>query len=114
MSPSMTPQQIMQLYEGIAGLMKAMVEAARSQDWDLLRELEGQCRPITHTLMAVEPGTELPDDLKRAKFLLLRGILEDDAAIRAETESWMQELQNLIGSTSTRRRLAHAYGSGVH
>ena len=111
---SFSPAQIMQLYEAIARLMKDMVVAARSHDWERLRDLENQCRPLTHTLMAGEPGTELPDQDKRAKFLLLRQILDDDAAIRAVTQSWMSELQALIGNTSTRRKLTQAYGSGLH
>ena len=114
MNPAMSPQQIMQLYESIARLMQEMARAAGNQDWERLRELEGQCRPITHTLMALEPGTDLPDDLKRAKFMLLRDILEYDATIRTFTESWMTELQGLIGNTSTRRKLVRAYGSGLH
>ncbi|MDE3012406.1 MAG: flagellar protein FliT [Pseudomonadota bacterium] len=110
----LSPTQIIELYQGIARLMKDMVVAAQGHEWERLRELEGQCRPITHTLMAQEPGCELPDAQKRAKFLLLREILDDDAAIRAVTQSWMSELQALIGNTSTRRKLGLAYGSGLH
>ncbi len=111
---TITPAQIMQHYEGIARLMKQMVAAAQQHDWESLRELENQCRPLTYTLMAQEPGTELPDELKRAKFVLLRQILDDDAAIRVVTQSWMSELQALMGNTSTRRKLTQAYGSGLH
>jgi len=111
---TISPARIIELYQGVARLMKAMVTAAQAHDWDRLRDLENQCRPLTHTLMAVEPGHDLPDELKRTKFLLLKQILEDDAAIRAVTQSWMSELQALIGNTSTRRKLSQAYGSGLH
>jgi flagellar protein FliT len=110
----MPPQQVMQLYEGISRLMGEMVKAAHAHDWELLRDLENRCRPLTHALMAEEPGTELPDEYKRDKFQLLRKILDDDAAIRAVTQSWMSELQALIGNTSARQKLNRTYGSGLH
>jgi flagellar protein FliT len=111
---SISPARIIELYQGVARLMKDMVSAAQAHDWDRLRDLENQCRPLTHILMAGESETELSDQHKRAKFLLLKQILEDDAAIRAVTQSWMSELQVLMGTTSTRRKLSQAYGSGLH
>jgi flagellar protein FliT len=113
-TPVLSPNQVMQIYQGIARLMKDMVDAAQRHDWESLRELENQCRPLTHALMAQEPDTDLPDEMKRAKFQLLREILDDDAAIRAVTQSWMSELQQLIGNTSTRRKLSQAYSAGLH
>jgi flagellar protein FliT len=110
----MSPQQILQLYEGVSRLMSEMVAAAHAHDWERLRDLENQCRPLTHTLMAQESGVELPEELKRSKFFLLRKILEDDAAIRAVTQSWMTELQVLIGRTSAQHKLNKAYGPGLH
>lgn len=112
--PALSPAQIMHLYHGIARLMKDMVAAAQRHDWEGLRDLENQCRPLTHALMAQESGSELPEPLKREKFLLLREILEDDAAIRGVTQSWMCELQQLINTTGTRRKLSQAYGAGLH
>ena len=110
----MSPLEVMRIYEDISRLMGEMVAATRAHDWDTLRMLEGECRPLTHRLMAEEPGVELPEALKRAKFLLLRKVLDDDAAIRAVTQPWMDELQQLIGSTSARQRLNKAYGPGLH
>lgn len=109
---TLTPAEIMRHYQAIARLMKDMVVAAQGHDWERLRLLEGQCRPLTHTLMAQEPGIELSAADQRAKFLLLRQILDDDAAIRAVTQSWMGELQALIGATTTRRKLSQTYGAG--
>ena len=111
---ALSPTEIMQMYTGIAHLMGAMVEAARARDWEQLRDLENQCRPLTHALMAQEPGVELPDDLKHSKFQLLKQILADDAAIRAVTQPWMDELQQLIGRASQQQKLNKAYGPGLH
>lgn len=111
---ALNPQHVMQLYADIARLMGAMVVAARARDWEQLRDLENACRPLTHRLMAEEPGIELPADLKGTKLALLRKILEDDAAIRLVTQSWMEDLQTLIGSTQARQKLNKAYGPGLH
>ncbi len=111
---ALAPNEIMQLYSGIARLMSAMVEAANTRNWETLRDLENQCRPLTHTLMAREPDVELPEELKRDKLLLLKQILADDAAIRAVTQPWMDELQQLIGRANQQQKLNKAYGPGLH
>lgn len=110
----MTPIEVISLYNGISHFMSAMVTAAKTRNWEQLRDLENQCRPLTHSLMESEYEVELTDEMKREKFNLLRKILADDAAIRHETQPWMEELQQLIRATGSQQKINKAYGSGMH
>lgn len=110
----MTPVEVIHLYNGISQIMGAMVHAAKLRDWKRLQELENQCRPLTKSLMDSEAEVELDAALKREKLDLLRKILADDSAIRHETQPWMEELQQLIHSTGTQKKINTAYGSGMH
>ena len=110
----MSPQQVIEIYQAVSRLMSDMAQAAQAHSWERLRELESQCRTLTHTLMVEEANVELPAELRREKFDLLRRILDDDAAIRSVTQSWMSELEVLIGRTGMQRKLNVAYGAGPH
>ncbi len=111
---AMAPDEVLQLYHAISVLMAQMARAAEARDWDRLRTIENQCRDITHRLMSEEAGTALSDQQKQRKFELLKQILADDAAIRAVTQPWMDELQQLIGRTGTQQKLNKAYRPGLH
>lgn len=81
----MTPNDVLAMYENIAGLTNQMVAAARSNDWDGLSILEKQCSQETQSVQtgALPP---LSAAARKRKIDLLKQILANDRTIRDITE----------------------------
>jgi len=82
----MTPNDVLAMYENIAGLTNQMVSAARSSDWDGLSILEKQCSQETQS---IEHGDVAPLSAaaRKRKIDLLKQILANDRVIRDITET---------------------------
>jgi flagellar protein FliT len=82
----MTPNDVLAMYENIAGLTNKMVVAARSSDWDGLTILEKQCSQETQ---AIQPDAlpPLSAAARKRKIDLLKQILANDRVIRDITET---------------------------
>lgn len=91
----MTSNEVLSMYENIAGLTNQMVLAARSSDWNGLSKLEGQCaseaRGLSASAMPALSGTP-----RMRKIDLLKQILANDREIRNVTEPWMVKLSNVM------------------
>lgn len=103
------PSQI-ELYEEIGALSARMVDAARTQDWDTLIELERGVAALRDRLMTAEDGLPLPGDALR-KRTLIQQILQDDAEVRRHTEPWMEQVRQFLGSANRRQQVERAYGA---
>lgn len=89
----MTPDDVLAVYERMAGLSAQMLDAARARDWTTLSALETQCAQIAR---GVEAGTVPPlsGASRLRKIALLNQILAADRAITEITEPWMAQLAN--------------------
>jgi flagellar protein FliT len=107
----MNSLELLNVYEKVAHITAEMLIAAQSNDWELLAQLEDTCGAHISTLREFEGPSELPADLKTKKVAIIKQILADDRAIRDITEPWMQNLTNLMKSSSTSRKLSQSYGA---
>jgi flagellar protein FliT len=87
---------LIQRYEAIAQASREMLIAARDDDWDQVARLEARCRQLIGQLKAAARTERLSDAQQRRRIELLRGILADDAEMRARSEPWLRQLERLI------------------
>ena len=107
---TMTSEDILTVYESVADLTGQMLDAAGSNDWDRLVQLEQQCSSHVSHLRANEATLPLTGPARKRKAELIKQVLADDRRIRDLTSPWMAQLSKLISSNGTQRRLANAYG----
>jgi len=88
--------QLLQHYEAIASASSAMLEAARTEDWDEVARLEDRCRTLIAALKAAAADTPLSRRDNERRMDLLRRILADDAEIRGRAEPWLEQLERLV------------------
>ena len=85
----MTSNEVLSMYENIAGLTTRMASAAQAGDFEKLARLETQC-----AIHAAATGTGVPalDGAPRMRKIdLLKMIMANDRAIREVTEPWKLE-----------------------
>lgn len=105
----MNSEQMLDRYAEMLSLTRRMGECARAEQWDKLVELEHIRASITHDLMSHEQNVLLNSDDLKKKEVLIRSILEADAAIKKLAEGWMGELQVILGSIDNEKKLNKAY-----
>jgi flagellar protein FliT len=107
----MDSQEILSLYETVAGITDKMLAAARNGDWEELIALETRCANHVATLKTGEPPVPLTGSVRERKVQILQKIMSDDREIRNIVQPWMANLSNLMSSTGTERKLNNAYGA---
>lgn len=103
------PSQI-DIYEQMHLLSTDMVEAARSNDWDRLVDLERNVAALRIMLAAEENNPLAPHEVQQ-KHRLIQHILQDDAEIRRHTEPWMEQVRRFLGGDARKQRIDRAYGT---
>lgn len=89
----MTSNEVLSMYENIAGLTAKMASAAQAHDWANLAKLEGECQSQA---AAAETGVPaLTGDMRKRKIDLLKQIMANDRAIREVTEPWHARLEEI-------------------
>jgi flagellar protein FliT len=106
----MTGQDIVSVYEAMAGISDQMLAAASANDWDRLVLLEQQCNACVRQLKANGDGQPLAGQERVRKVNAIRKMLASDRQIRDLTQPWMAKLSALMNNNATERRLARAYG----
>jgi len=91
------PTQI-DLYEEICALSQRMVEAAQTNDWEGLVELEHRVAALRDELIASGETFSLSTPELLHKHGLIQQILKDDAEIRRHTEPWMERIRQYLGA----------------
>ncbi|HZW14159.1 MAG TPA: flagellar protein FliT [Noviherbaspirillum sp.] len=108
----MDNQEILALYETVAGITDQMLEAARTGDWEKLAVLESRCSSQVEIIKQNDqPRQPLTPMAREQKTRIIRKILDDDRQIRDITEPWMAKLSMLMNSAGTERKLSKAYGT---
>lgn len=105
----MTNIEILTTYQTLSELTNNMLDAARQDEWDHLAVLEQRCQRYVGELMQAPPA-QMSSDEQRTKIKIIRGILQNDAQIRALTEPRLHELQLRLHDTRNAQRGIHAYG----
>jgi flagellar protein FliT len=86
---------LLSYYEAIEQASAAMLEAARSGNWDQVVKLEGVCVLLISQLKhAARDGALEPADLQ-LKSRIMQRILVNDAKIRTLAEPWLKDLDKL-------------------
>jgi flagellar protein FliT len=86
----MTSNDVLSMYENIAGLTSKMVVAAQARDWNTLDRLENGCAAQSVATLGGVPA--LDGNARQRKIDLLKQIMANDRAIRDVTEPWMGRL----------------------
>jgi flagellar protein FliT len=103
---------VIENYEHLSLLTAQMRVAATQGQWDQLVELEKQCRQRVESMKAQDASSPLDENTRLSKVALIRKILADDAAIRSQTEPWMEQTQHMLQSVRQERRLLETYSVG--
>jgi flagellar protein FliT len=82
----MTPNDVLSMYENIAGLTSKMACAAQTGDYEGLSRMETQC--ALQSAPAIGGVPALAGAARMRKIDLLKMIMANDRAIRDVTEPW--------------------------
>ncbi len=100
---------VLHCYEAIAEASARMLAAARRADWDALIAAEKECAQRVERLKAARVGGSLGRDGDARRHDIVRTVLAHDAEIRALTQPWMANLEQLLHGVSAGRRVEQAY-----
>ena len=90
----MTSNEVLSMYEHLAGLTAKMSLAAQTGDWATLGRLENQC--AGHVAVTGMPALSGAPRLR--KIDLLKQIMANDRAIRDATEPWMSPVEKAMAA----------------
>jgi len=91
---NMNQNEVLAMYENIAGLTGKMAAAATSGDWNGFDSLQGQCAAQAGAAATGVPA--LNGERRLRKIDLLKQIMANDRAIRDVTEPWMGQLDRAM------------------
>jgi flagellar protein FliT len=91
---NMTSNEVLAMYENIAGLTSKMAVAAQAGDFDGLKQMERQCAVAARATATGVPA--LAGAPRQRKIDLLKQIMANDRAIREVTEPWMGQLARVM------------------
>lgn len=90
----MNSNEVLSMYENIAGLTSSMELAAQARDWDGLARLETRC---VIEGAAVSTGVPVLEGAQRVRKVdLIKQIMANDRAVRRVTDSWMNQLERVM------------------
>lgn len=92
----MTSNEVLSIYESLAGITARMSLAARAGDWAVLTGLEKQC--VSQVSKSATGVPVLAGAARMRKIDLLRQIMANDRAVRDVTEPWMNPLENVMAA----------------
>lgn len=90
----MTSNEVLAMYETLAGLTGKMSVAAQANDWDGLSRMEDQCATVKSAAATGIPA--LDGAARQRKIALIKQIMANDRAIRASTEPWMAKADAMM------------------
>jgi len=92
----MTSNEVLSMYEHLAGLTAKMSLAAQAGDCATLGRFENQC--ADHAAAAVTGVPTLSGAPRLRKIDLLKKIMANDRALRDVTESWMNPVEQAMAA----------------
>lgn len=107
---TVSADQVMRVYEGLARRTLHMENLAREGDWGALIEEESRYVVDVEWLARCEAGAALSHAQQERKATVLAGILEREQTIRTCLLTRRDELDQLIGLSRRQRDLKRSYG----
>jgi flagellar protein FliT len=99
------------MYESLWLLTQQMLNAARNGDWDALIEVEIKRNALIERLMAQNEAAITNTVEQQKTREIIQQVLAADNEIKALTVAWQGELQEILGSIGTEKKLSKAYGT---
>jgi len=91
-------QILIDYYKAIEDSSARMLDAAKSEDWDLVVRFEGACAVLIEQLRDRADTEQLQPEQRAEKARIMQRILNNDAQIRYLAEPWLMHFeQNLEG-----------------
>lgn len=103
--------QALIVYRDARSLTREMLSSARERDWDGLLEFEQKRRILLEGLVGHDASADAEAGSREQLAAIIRDILEADAEIKTLVEAWMGELQLILNSIGTEKKLNKAYES---
>ena len=95
-TPENDRPDIMNCYETLARASHAMLLAAREGNWTEVTTLEQRCATLIATMKPAHEASALPEAQRRRRFEIMRGVLAEDAQIRAMAQPWLARLETSL------------------
>ena len=105
----MNSAELLKQYDAIWRLTQKMLAAANQGEWDQLIEFVQLRATLTDTLMKLDNQGLWGREEQGQKAELIRKTLSADEEIKKLTEAWMGELQEILGSIGTEKKLQQTY-----
>jgi len=101
--------QLLARYTDAWETTQQMLEAARSENWDELLNLDQARDQLFAGLMQASPVA--PENLQLADetAVLIRSILSADQQILSLSQDWMEEINGVLTSVTVEKKLLKAY-----
>jgi hypothetical protein len=96
------------LYEEMHAITTEMVEAARTNRWHRVVELEGRASKIRSILETTDVSAIPRADLPRVS-QLTRQIIENISEVNRHAGPWLGAMRKLLGAPTLKRRVQSAY-----
>ncbi|WP_312516200.1 flagellar protein FliT [Massilia sp.] len=90
----MNANEVLAMYENLAGLTGQMVQAAKAGDWSDFEQLNTEAKVQAHSAATGVPALEGAKRLR--KIDLLKQLMANDRAIRDVTEPWNGQLDRAL------------------
>lgn len=96
-------------YQNLWLLTRQMLDVARNGDWDALIESELKRNALVERMMGQNESSIMNTVEQQKAGEIIRKILAADTEIKTLTEAWKGELQEILGSIGTEKKLNKAY-----
>jgi flagellar protein FliT len=110
----LTPNEVIESYEHLARVTSRMREAATSDDWQQVIELESECSSVYARLIGAEETGPADEGFQRRKAELIMKLLDDDAQIRERLSGELTRIWRMIDGRQRVQKLSAAYRVGEH
>lgn len=92
---------LLDYYKAIESASLRMLQAAQSENWDEVVQLEGACAVLIEQLRAQSKQQDLSKHERIEKQRIMLSILRHDAEIRNLAEPWLADIDDMLGSHQT-------------
>lgn len=102
-------ESIFTMYKNLGLLTQQMLDAARNDEWDVLIEAERKREAQVERIAAQDGLLAMTVAEQEKTSETIQNILIADEEIKALTATWMGELQEMLGSIGTEKKLQQTY-----
>jgi len=103
----MSNENVCSLYESVAEVTSEMLQAAKSQNWDILTELETTCADYVDQIRDFSEVEPSAGEAYKRKLLSIKLILANDREIRTLMAPWMMKLNNMLNPKRSNKPVQH-------